>query len=42
MTLRNKHLNRSSHFIKEEEIGLREQTKRKIEIFKARRNSSNC
>ena len=31
MTLRNKHLGRSSHFIKEEEIDLREQTKKKVD-----------
>ena len=31
MTLRNKHLDRSSHDIMEEEIGLREQAKRRID-----------
>ena len=30
MTLRNKHLGRSSHIIKEEEIDLREQSKKKV------------
>ena len=30
MTLRNKHLGRSSHIVKEEEVGLREQAKKKI------------
>ena len=31
MTLRNKHLDRSSHIIKEEQIELREQTKKRID-----------
>ena len=31
MTLRNKHLGRSSHIIKEEEIDLREQAKKKVD-----------
>ena len=31
MTLRNKHLDGSSHITKEEEIDLREQTKKKME-----------
>ena len=31
MTLRNKHLCRSSHIVKEEKIDLREQTKKKID-----------
>ena len=33
MTLRNKHLGRLSHITKEEEIDLREQIKRKIDII---------
>ena len=31
MTLRNKHLSRSSHIIKKEEIDLTEQTKKKVD-----------
>ena len=31
MTLRNKHLGRSSHIIKEEEVELREQAKKKVD-----------
>ena len=31
MTLRNRHLGRSSHIIKEEEIELREHTKKKVD-----------
>ena len=34
MTLRNKHLGRSSHITKEEEIELREQTKKKVDKIK--------
>ena len=34
MTLRNKHLGRSSHVIKEEEIDLREQAKIKVDEIK--------
>ena len=35
MTLRNKHLGRSSHIIKEEEIDLREQAKKKVDEIEA-------
>ena len=43
MTLKNKHLNRSSHFIKEEEIDLREQTKKKVdEIEELKEEVDGC
>ena len=43
MTLRNKHLGRSSHIIKEEEIDLREQTKKKVdEIEELKERVDGC